>query len=300
MGSSTPSVRGERPSASGRRAACPPVPGSLVRNRVIAALSRGTVVVEAARRSGALNTARHARDQGRPLMAVPGPVTSMLSAGCHEIIRDWGAVCVTGARDVMEVLSFPGDEPPGRARGPVLPRDALDPVTRRCWRRSPPGRARAGQDRGGGGRRLRHGHALPRRARGGRFRRALRPWLADTRGPAGHDRASGPGCPAVASRAAHWVHGRSHAQPAPEPRGRACPPGRPGAAASARRRGLPADRPLPRTAAPAYPGRAGWVRTPPGGGARGCPPHTVRAYTGDVRSLLEQRGAERDPRRRMD
>lgn len=63
--------------------------GFLVRNRVIAALSRGTVVVEAALRSGALSTARHARDQGRPLMAVPGPVTSAQSAGCHEIIRDW-------------------------------------------------------------------------------------------------------------------------------------------------------------------------------------------------------------------
>ena len=120
----------------------PTRPGFLVRNRVIAALSRGTVVVEAARRSGALNTARHARDQGRPLMAVPGPVTSMLSAGCHEIIRDWGAVCVTGARDVMEVLSFPGDEPPSRVRGPVLPRDALDPVTRQVLEAVP---ARAGR-----------------------------------------------------------------------------------------------------------------------------------------------------------
>lgn len=109
----------------------PTRPGFLVRNRVIAALSRGTVVVEAALRSGALNTARHARDQGRPLMAVPGPVTSVLSAGCHEIIREWGAVCVTGARDVMELLSFPGDEVPGRPRGPLLPRDMLDPVTTR-------------------------------------------------------------------------------------------------------------------------------------------------------------------------
>ena len=70
--------------------------GFLVRNRVIAALSRGTVVVEAALRSGALNTARHARDQRRPLMAVPGPVTSAQSAGCHEAIREWGAICVTG------------------------------------------------------------------------------------------------------------------------------------------------------------------------------------------------------------
>lgn len=113
----------------GRR---PTRPGFLVRNRVIAALSRGTVVIEAALRSGALNTARHARDQCRPLMALPGPVTSPASAGCHEIIREWGAVCVTGARDVLEHLAFPGDDlPAARARGPVLPRDELDPVSRR-------------------------------------------------------------------------------------------------------------------------------------------------------------------------
>lgn len=103
----------------------------LVRNRVIAALSRGTVVVEAALRSGALNTARHAHDQARPLMAVPGPVTSAQSAGCHEAIREWGAICVTGARDVIELLSFGEDEPAERRRGPVLPRDLLDPVTSR-------------------------------------------------------------------------------------------------------------------------------------------------------------------------
>jgi DNA processing protein len=105
--------------------------GFLVRNRVIAALSRGTVVVEAGLRSGALSTARHARDQQRPLMAVPGPVTSEQSAGCHHIIREWGAVCVTGARDVMELLSFPGEQLPGQPGGAVLPRDALDPMTAR-------------------------------------------------------------------------------------------------------------------------------------------------------------------------
>ncbi len=109
----------------------PTRPGFLVRNRVIAALSRGTVVVEAALRSGALSTARHARDQGRPLMAVPGPVTSAQSAGCHHIMREWGAVCVTSARDVMELLSFPGEEVPGQPSAAVLPRDALDPVTAR-------------------------------------------------------------------------------------------------------------------------------------------------------------------------
>ena len=116
--------------------------GFLVRNRVIAALSRGTVVVEAALRSGALSTARHAYAQGRPLMAVPGPVTSAQSAGCHEAIREWGAICVTGARDVLELLSFPGDCPPRERRSPVLPRDLLDPVTSRVLEAVP---ARAGR-----------------------------------------------------------------------------------------------------------------------------------------------------------
>jgi DNA processing protein len=124
----------------GRR---PTRPGFLVRNRVITALSRGTVVVEAALRSGALNTARHARDQCRPLMAVPGPVTSPASAGCHEIIREWGAVCITGARDVLEHLAFPGEDlPAARERGPVLPRDELDPVSQRVLEAVP---ARAGR-----------------------------------------------------------------------------------------------------------------------------------------------------------
>ena len=114
----------------------------LVRNRVIAALSRGTVVVEAALRSGALNTARHAHDQGRPLMAVPGPVTSAQSAGCHEAMREWGAVCVTSAQDVVEMLEFGADGPAGPRGGPVLARDRLDPVTSRVLDAVP---ARAGR-----------------------------------------------------------------------------------------------------------------------------------------------------------
>ena len=81
----------------------------LVRNRVIAALATGTLVVEAGERSGALNTARHARDLGRRLMAVPGPVTSDISAGCHQIIRDWQGMLVTSAADVVEHLSPVGD-----------------------------------------------------------------------------------------------------------------------------------------------------------------------------------------------
>jgi DNA processing protein len=77
----------------------------LVRNRTIAALACGTVIVEAGERSGALNTARHAAQLGKPLMAVPGPVTSAQSAGCHRIIREWGATCVTRADEIIEMLS---------------------------------------------------------------------------------------------------------------------------------------------------------------------------------------------------
>jgi DNA processing protein len=117
---------------------CPPDqpptrPGFLVRNRIIAALGRGTVVVEAALRSGALNTARHARELCRPVMAVPGPVTSEQSAGCHELIREYGAMCVTGAQDVLEHLD-PGETsgggPAGPRRGPAIDTDHLDPVAR--------------------------------------------------------------------------------------------------------------------------------------------------------------------------
>jgi DNA processing protein len=113
---------------------CPPDraptrPGFLVRNRLIAALSRGTVVVEAALRSGALNSAKHARELRRPVMAVPGPVTSDQSAGCHELIREWGALCVTGAADVLEHVSPVGADLTGPRLGPAVPRDHLDPVT---------------------------------------------------------------------------------------------------------------------------------------------------------------------------
>jgi DNA processing protein len=113
---------------------CPPDsgptrPGFLVRNRIIAALSRGTVVVEAALRSGALNTARHARELCRPVMAVPGPVTSEQSAGCHELIRDYGAMCVTGAADVIEHVGPPGaGASDGPRRGTSTARDFLDPA----------------------------------------------------------------------------------------------------------------------------------------------------------------------------
>lgn len=76
----------------------------LQRNRLIAAASQATVVVEAGWRSGSLNTAGHAAALGRPLGAVPGPVTSVTSAGCHRLLREYDALCVTSAADVVELL----------------------------------------------------------------------------------------------------------------------------------------------------------------------------------------------------
>ncbi|WES65228.1 DNA-processing protein DprA [Microbacter sp. GSS18] len=78
----------------------------LQRNRTIAALASATVVVEAGSRSGSLNTAGHAAALGRPLGAVPGPVTSAASVGTHRLLREYGAECITGADDVRELLGW--------------------------------------------------------------------------------------------------------------------------------------------------------------------------------------------------
>ncbi|HEX6469354.1 MAG TPA: DNA-processing protein DprA [Streptosporangiaceae bacterium] len=103
----------------------------LVRNRVIAALTRGTVVIEAAARSGALNTATHARKLGRVVMAVPGPITSATSVGCHRLIRDAPpARCVTNAAEIIEEVGRLGTDLAPEPRGPVRPRDELAPTTR--------------------------------------------------------------------------------------------------------------------------------------------------------------------------
>src|SRR5690606_38145481 len=90
----------------------------LQRNRLIAAASQATVVIEAGWRSGSLNTAGHAAALGRPLGAVPGPVTSAASAGCHRLIREYGAVCVTTVDEMVERVgdSVPGAEPVGGGR----------------------------------------------------------------------------------------------------------------------------------------------------------------------------------------
>ncbi|OLZ66909.1 DNA protecting protein DprA [Streptomyces sp. IMTB 2501] len=100
----------------------------ILRNRVIAALTRGTVVVEAACRSGSLATARAAQRLGRFTMGVPGPVTSALSAGVHELLRG-EAVLVTDAAEIVELVGDMGELAPAR-RGPVLPRDLLEPAAR--------------------------------------------------------------------------------------------------------------------------------------------------------------------------
>jgi len=100
----------------------------LQRNRLIAAAGHATVVVEAGWRSGSLNTAGHAASLGRPLGAVPGPVTSAASAGCHRLLREYDAVCVTNAAEVRELWGEVPDDaasvvPPDPDRGRLL--DAL-------------------------------------------------------------------------------------------------------------------------------------------------------------------------------
>jgi DNA processing protein len=97
----------------------------LWRNRVIAALSRGTVVVEMGHRSGARRTVTEALRLGRYVMAVPGPVTSAVSVGCHALLRSREAECVTSARDVLELVSRMGDVPPEPAAPAASLRDRV-------------------------------------------------------------------------------------------------------------------------------------------------------------------------------
>jgi len=91
------------------------------RNRIIAGLSLGVVVVEAGKKSGALITADHALGQGRPVMAVPGSPKSGSSAGCNKLIQD-GAYLVTCAQDVLDFLAREGEWVPSGPR--AAPRSA--------------------------------------------------------------------------------------------------------------------------------------------------------------------------------
>jgi DNA processing protein len=102
----------------------------LQRNRLIAAIAGGTVVVEAAWRSGSLSTARVAAGLGRPVAAVPGPTTSMTSAGCHALIRSGAAVLVTDAAEVAELVGRLGEDLAPEPSRPRTERDELDAVTR--------------------------------------------------------------------------------------------------------------------------------------------------------------------------
>jgi len=112
----------------------------LVRNRLIAAATPGTVVVEASVRSGALATARRARDLSRHLMAVPGPVTSAGSVGTHRLVREDGAQLVGSAAEVVEVVGRLGDDLADVASSVRVPRDELDARASRVLDAVPAGR----------------------------------------------------------------------------------------------------------------------------------------------------------------
>lgn len=106
----------------------------LARNRIIAALARATIVVEASLRSGSLTTAREARDLFLPVGAVPGPVTSMGSAGCHALLRETDAVLVTDAAEVAELAASIGEDLVGGGATPARsPQDDLDPEAYGVW-----------------------------------------------------------------------------------------------------------------------------------------------------------------------
>lgn len=99
----------------------------LKRNRLIAAMSALTIVVEARWRSGALSTARRAVDLGRYVAAVPGSVYSANSAGCHRLLRD-GATCVTEAKEAFELISPTGEGLVEERATPARPHDGLSLV----------------------------------------------------------------------------------------------------------------------------------------------------------------------------
>lgn len=103
----------------------------LVRNRLIAALAAGVVVVEAGRRSGARNTAATAQALGRMVMAVPGPVTAASSVGCHELIRGDLAVLVGTVPEVIESVGEIGTDLATVPAGQRRPTDNLDDIEQR-------------------------------------------------------------------------------------------------------------------------------------------------------------------------
>jgi DNA processing protein len=108
------------------------------RNRIISGMSRAVVIVEAAEKSGALITATHAAEQGRPVFAVPGPIDSPASGGTNALLRE-GAVLCRGAADVLEELEGVSAATSAAARSdtppkvPAAPPLGLDAEQRRVW-----------------------------------------------------------------------------------------------------------------------------------------------------------------------
>ncbi len=100
----------------------------LTRNRLIAAFTRATVIVEAAIRSGTTTTARAADALGRPVLAVPGPVTSPASAGCHDLIAAGVARLAGHAGAVLEALALPDRTPVAGQQARTHAHDALRPA----------------------------------------------------------------------------------------------------------------------------------------------------------------------------
>lgn len=115
----------------------------LTRNRLVAAVAGAAVVVEAGLRSGAANTAAWARALGRVVAAVPGPVTSSASAGCHALLRN-GAELVTRADHVVELVGRIGELAPDEPH-PATPLDGLSDAERRIYE-ALPGRGAATVD----------------------------------------------------------------------------------------------------------------------------------------------------------
>lgn len=101
----------------------------LQRNRLIAALASATVVTEAGWRSGSINTVNHAIELGRPVFAVPGPVTSPASAGCNRLIRDSQASLLLELADLPVELGWHGDTPLELEGLGVFELRALDAMT---------------------------------------------------------------------------------------------------------------------------------------------------------------------------
>jgi DNA processing protein len=115
----------------------PSRPRFLARNRLIAALAAATVVVEGGVRSGAANTVRWAQSLGRPVLAVPGPVTSALSVTPHRLIRDGEAILVATAEDIQAVLSPPDPTTEIFPRSAATVLDGLDPTERQVFEEVP-------------------------------------------------------------------------------------------------------------------------------------------------------------------